>query len=437
MKVLLINPGVPGSLKKENLGLAYLAATLIDSGHRVQIADEVVGHRVEEALDAFAPDVAGVSFMTMAAPRAYAIARDIRRTRGIPLFAGGAHPSALPEEALEHFDCAVRGEAEWTLPRLLDSGRFQGIVEAEPPHDLDALPMPRRDLLNLEAYASSDQQLAGFSLRTLGAITSRGCPYRCIFCVNSKRESALRFHSPERVIEEIQYLVTAHRIQSIAFYDELIATDAQRFRALCEAMIQKDLNHLRWECQMHPRTVRQDVLALMRDAGCIQIAVGFESGSQWVLDTIGKNVTVEQNLEVARRVRESGLRLRACFVIGTPGETLEDIAETERFIRQAHVDFASIHYLTPMPGTVLFDQFADEIRGSGIPWDTFTAGNPDTFVCNRAISAAEQKEAFLRMSARLAFRNYSWGEMVRRAIREPGRALHVAARALLPRPPGR
>ncbi|MCP4639179.1 MAG: B12-binding domain-containing radical SAM protein [bacterium] len=425
MKVALVNPAVPASLKKENLGLAYLAATLEAAGHTVQIIDELAGQKTDTELDGFSPDLVGVSFMTMHAPHAYAIADRIRRDRGIPVVAGGAHPTAMPEEAMQHFDCVLRGEAEHTFPALLDEGRVEGIVECAPPDDLDALPMPRRDLLDLEGYATSGDELAGFSYRTLGVITSRGCPYHCTFCVNSKRETCLRFHGPERVVEEVRYLADRYHIESVAFYDELMATDRERFAAICEGMIAHGLDRLKWECQVHPRMVDTDLLPLMKRAGCVQVAVGFESGSQRILDVIDKNTLVEGNIEAARRVKEAGLRLRGCFIVGAPGETPDDIEKTETFIHEACIDFASVHFLTPMPGTVLFDRFADRILASGIPWDRFTAGDPETFTCNEAMSRDDQRRTFLRLSARLAFRNYTWLEKVRRALRDPGRALHV------------
>jgi radical SAM superfamily enzyme YgiQ (UPF0313 family) len=427
MKVALINPGVDASLMKENLGLAYLAACLEAEGHQTRIVDEVVGQQVDDALDEFRPDVIGITFMTMHALRAYALADRIRQDRGLTLIAGGAHPTALPEEALNHFDCVVRGESELTLPRVLAGGRIEGVVEAECPADLDALPLPKRDQLDLDTYAAAGDELAGYSYRTLGVITSRGCPFRCTFCVNSKREARLRFHGPERVTEELRHLVDRYQIESVAFYDELMATDAARFEAICESMIKAGLHHLKWECQMHARMMDAELLGLMKRAGCIQVAVGFESGSQRVLDTIQKHATVEQNVAAARLAHEAGLRVRGCFIIGAPGETMDDIQLTERFIREAAVDFASIHFLTPMPGTQLFDAYADRIAASGIAWDTFTAGDPRTFTCNDAISREEQARVFAKLSARQAFRNYSWLEMIRRTIRNPRHALHVAA----------
>lgn len=430
MKIALINPSVPGSLKKENLGLAYLSAALETDGHTTRIIDEIAGQDVESGLDDFRPDIVGISFMTMYALRAYDLARSIKEKRGLTVVLGGAHPTAMPDEAIQHADCVIRGEAEWAFPKLITSGRIEGIVDAPSPEDLEELPLPNRSQLDLDIYASAGEELAGLSYRTLGIISSRGCPFKCTFCINSKRESPLRFHSPERVVEEIKYLVDRHDIQSIAFYDELMATDAKRFREICEAMIDNGLDHLRWECQIHAKTARPDILKLMKRAGCVQVAMGFESGSQRVLDTINKGSSVEINMQAARLASEAGLRVRGCFIIGTPGETREDVALTEKFIRSAKVDFASLHYLTPLPGTALYDQFKDRIEAAKVSWDTFTCGDPDTINCNDAMSPAEQKRLFERLAARQAFRNYSIPEMTRRAIQNPRHAFHIAAKLL-------
>ncbi|MCL4853469.1 MAG: B12-binding domain-containing radical SAM protein, partial [Bryobacteraceae bacterium] len=357
MRIALINPSVPRSLKKENLGLAYLSATLQADGHQTKIIDEIAGQDVEAGLDEFRPDIVGISFMTMYALRAYELADRIRKERGLTVVMGGAHPTAMPEEALEHSDCVIRGEAEWTFPQAITSGKLEPAV----PPVLDDIPEPRRDQLDLDQYAAAGEEIAGFSYRTLGIITSRGCPFVCNYCINSKRETKLRFHGPERVVEEIRYLVDRHHIESIAFFDELMATDIDRFRAICEAMIQAKLHHLKWECQIHARRIRPDVLELMKRAGCVQVTIGFESGSQRMLDRMVKHSSVEANMEAARRIHEAGLRVRGCFIIGTPGETVEDVEQTRKFIREAKIDFASIHYLTPYPGTALFDEFKDEI----------------------------------------------------------------------------
>ncbi len=430
MKIALINPSVRGSLKKENLGLAYLAAALESDGHTTRIIDEIAGQNVDAGLDEFRPDLVGISFMTMYAPRAYALAGRIRSERGLTVVLGGAHATALPEEAIQHADCVIRGEAEWTFPKVLDSGKVEGIVDPLTPGELDALPIPSRWQLDLDTYAASGEEIAGLSYRTLGIITSRGCPFKCNFCINSKREAPLRFHGTERVIEELRYLVDRHHIQSVAFYDELMATDAKRFREICEAILSKGLHHLKWECQMHARTVRPDVLQLMKRAGCIQVAIGFESGSQRVLDLMNKSATVEQNLAAARMVREAGLRSRGCFIVGTPGERAEDIAQTERFIRDARVDFASVHYVTPMPGTALFDRVREKVNAANVPWDKFTCGDPDTVNCNDEMSAEEQKRLYERLSVRTALRNYTIPEMARRAIRNPHHAVHVVKKLI-------
>ncbi len=392
MKVALINPGAPGALRKENLGLAYLAAALEADGHKTRILDE------------------------------------IRAGRGLPVVFGGAHPTALPEEALEHGDCVIRGEAELTFPKVLTSGHIEGVIEGQAPEDLDALPVPARSQLDLDFYTDAREGFAGFSYRNLGLITSRGCPFFCEFCANSKRRSPMRLHSTERVIEEIRYLVERYHVESISFFDELAAAQPRRFRDICERMIEEGFDSLRWECQIHARTVKPDLLKLMKRAGCVQIGIGFESGSQRALDQMAKETTVEANLEAAHRVHEAGLRVRGCFIIGTPGETREDIERTERFIKQAQIDFVSINYLTPYPGTTLYDRYADKIATSGIAWERYTTGDPGTFTCNDAMPVDEQKQVFEKLRARHAYNNYSWREMARLAVKKPRYALHIASR---------
>jgi anaerobic magnesium-protoporphyrin IX monomethyl ester cyclase len=313
---------------------------------------------------------------------------------------------------------------------VLTSGKVEGIVEPMTPGELDALPMPSRWQLDLDTYASAGEEIAGFSYRTLGIITSRGCPFKCNFCINSKREAPLRFHGAERVVEELKYLVERHDIQSVAFYDELMATDAKRFREICEAMIANDLQHLKWECQMHARTVKADALQLMKRAGCVQVSIGFESGSQRVLDLMNKSASVEQNLEAARLVHEAGLRTRGCFIVGTPGEREEDIALTEKFIRAARIDFASVHYVTPLPGTALFEQVREKVAAAGVSWDKFTCGDPNTVNCNDAMPVEVQRRLYERLAARAALRNYTLPEMARRAIRHPHHAVHVVKKLI-------
>ncbi|HRK34911.1 MAG TPA: cobalamin-dependent protein, partial [Candidatus Hydrogenedentes bacterium] len=160
MKIALINPSVPKSLKKENLGLAYLSATLQSDGHQTKIIDEIAGDDVWDGLDSFRPDIVGLSFMTMYALRAYEIAARVKKQYGVPVVMGGAHPTAMPEEAIQHGDCVIRGEAELSFPQVLTSGKIEGIIDPQVPTDLDALPEPRRDQLNLDLYAAAGEEIA-------------------------------------------------------------------------------------------------------------------------------------------------------------------------------------------------------------------------------------------------------------------------------------
>ena len=108
------------------------------------------------------------------------------------------------------------------------------------------------------------------------------------------------------------------------------------------------------------------------------------------------------------------------------GETREDVRLTEKFIKKAKVDFASVHYMTPMPGTALYDQFSERIEAENIGWEKFTCGDPDTINCNDAMDVAEQMMLYERLAARTALRNYTIPEMVKRSIQNPHHAMHIA-----------
>ncbi len=430
MRIALINPSVPASLKKENLGIAYVAATLNADGHATRIIDEIAEQDTFATLDAFKPDIVGISFMTMYALRAYDIAAQVKKRYGVPVIFGGAHPSALPEEAIQHGDCVIRGESEWAFPRAITENTLEGIIEAPAPPDLDSLPMPARDQLDLDMYSQVGEEIAGVRMPTLGMITSRGCPFRCEYCINSERETKLRFHSPDRVIEELRYLKKRYNIRGIAFYDELMATHIERFEEICEAIVRNDLNDLRWECQIHARRIRPETSKLMKRAGCVQVNIGFESGSQRMLDRMQKDATVEHGYQAAETLHSAGIRVRGSFIVGTPGETPEDVRATQKFISNAKIDFASVHYLTPYPGTKLFTEYGDRILESGITWDRFTAGDPDTFNCNDAMPSDLQKRLFRKLEAQAAWRNYRFRDMIHHAMNNPRHALRVASNLL-------
>jgi hypothetical protein len=240
----------------------------------------------------------------------------------------------------------------------------------------------------------------------------------------------VRFHSARRVVSEIQHLVEAYDIEGLAFTDECFTINKRRLREICQLMETNRLHRLIWECQTRVDQVDKKTLKTMKEAGCAQIAFGFESGSQRILDVLNKKTTVEQNKQAVRLCKEVGLRIRGCFMIGNPTETLEDIEATRRFIDENDIDYVSVFLTTPYPGTKLWDWC--EVQGlipKPLDWAIFTTFVETTpFACN-TIPVEKLKRLYSNLVMRYARHNYSFSELIRRILKDPKFALKVLARA--------
>jgi anaerobic magnesium-protoporphyrin IX monomethyl ester cyclase len=436
--IALVNPapskGVP-SLKKEPLGLGFLAAFLEKKGIVVRIIDEISGADAGAELMECRPAFVGITAMTMFAPSAYRIADFVKKELRSVVVMGGVHPSALPDEALGHCDVVVVGEGEQALADIVASGNAllgaRKIVAGTMIDTIDDIPMPSRHLMNMKFYLAQKDQISGAHLKTASLLTSRGCPFSCIFCHNSVRKIPVRFHSSRRVVSEIEELVVRYGIESLAITDECFTGNKSRVREICTMLIDKGLAGLKWECQAQAHTLDTQTLLLMKKAGCFQIALGIESGSQRILDVLEKGTSVEDNSRAIRLCRDNGVRVRGCFIIGTPSETEDDIRRTQRFIDDNPVDFVSIHFLTPYPGTKLWESCGQRHQsGATTDWGAFTTGNPAIVSCNTALSPPVQRQWFERLQARYVFKNYSPFVLFLQSIKKPGEVLRYAIRFL-------
>ncbi|MHB1295224.1 MAG: B12-binding domain-containing radical SAM protein [Anaerolineae bacterium] len=214
--------------------------------------------------------------------------------------------------------------------------------------NLDDLPLPRHDLLPLAAYrAPLVHGPYGF------VVTSRGCPAGCRFCIKHVSYGrAVRFRSPENVLQEIEQL-TRLGVHSIHMYADLFTVNREHVMGICEGILQRKLD-VRWTCNSRVDCVDQEMLRAMHRAGCWMISWGIESGDEGMLRRMHKGITkpiVEQTL---RWSREAGIRNWGYFVIGLPGETEESIARTIAFAKQLPLDLALFHIAAPHPGTPFF-----------------------------------------------------------------------------------
>jgi anaerobic magnesium-protoporphyrin IX monomethyl ester cyclase len=376
MRVLLINPYYPISeTPSPPLGLAYLAAALIQAGVEVKILDYVVyPYRrdvLESVLKEFKPQVAGATAVSMTFDHARRVLSDLKTIDpDILTVMGGPHVTFCAQETLDTFadlDAVVIGEGEETLVDLsaavecnrnLDtvSGiayRMGSKIMTTPKRnwikDLDALPFPARHLMPLGRY------------RTLGMpismTTSRGCPHKCIFCVGRKMVGAkVRYHSAERVANELQYLADL-KFHQINIADDLFTANQNHCLAICDEILQRNLE-INWTSFARVDTISEKLLSRMKAAGCTAVSFGIESANPAILKTIKKGITVEQIRNAIRICRRVGISPYASFILGLPGETPQTIKETKAFAANLQIEGLSygFHILAPFPGTEVREQ---------------------------------------------------------------------------------
>lgn len=362
------------------LGLCYIASSLRKSGIECSIIDPLsFDNTMEETVEKILrqqPRYVGISSMTVGILRAAELARQIKQKKpDITTIIGGAHVTAVPIETLTRFpqfDIGVIGEGELTIVELIETLESKGNIEyvnglivrkpnghlmlTDPrPYikDLDSIPFPAWDMVShLKYYHESATR---FSKLPLGSIiTSRGCPGRCLFCDNKTFGRKFRAHSAKYVIDMIKYLKANYDIKSLVFYDDYFIADKKRLYEICNMMIQEQLN-LQWVCSARVNTVNDEMLSLMKRAGCFQIAYGIESGNQDILNFQQKGITLGRIRSAVEMTHNADIRTKGYFIIGHPTETIETIQQTINFAKLLPLDNFQATYFTPFPGSPAYD----------------------------------------------------------------------------------
>ncbi len=384
MKIMLILPPSKFVLKDKlgitsiPLGLAYLASFIERDNHKVRIIDSpTLRYKIQDVkaeIKKFSPHLVGITATTSGIYDAYEVAKITKEVNpGIKVVIGGPHVTFTAKETLTEcpfIDVVVRGEGEETFRELVNFfesssegplslegikgitfRRDNKIIQTDTHpliKDLDNIPFPAYHLLPMDKYT-----LEGKKFATI--MTSRGCPFSCIFCSSSQLfGKTWRARSPENVIEEIKLLKNKYGVKEIEFLDDTFTLNKKRAEKICELLIKEKLN-ISWSCSSRVDTIDESLIEKLKGAGCHTIYVGVESGSQKILNIIGKGITLSQIEKTINLIKKVNLNTIGSFIIGIPGETVKTIKKTIDFAKKLNPSFVQFSICTPYPGTKLFE----------------------------------------------------------------------------------
>lgn len=447
MKILLIKPPLTSSLNmhmpvSEPLGLMYLAGFLRAYKKDVYILDASIGEefldndgvyrhglsdaKLKEYVEKISPDIVGINCMfTIHSKGSHDVARVVKEiSRDIPVIFGGAHTSALPELVLKdcNVDIVVKGEGELTLLELANSMerkkplidvdgtvvRANGTIKYNKPRpfikDLDLIPFPARDMLDMWPYWTEKYQIEhSLSPPRATIVTSRGCPYNCNYCsIHSLWAHKYRTRSPQNVIEEIEYLKKAYGIREIAFMDDNISFDKKRMEDLVDILISKNVN-IRWSTPngIAIWTLDEQIIEKAKRSGCYKLTFGIETGSSKTQKFIRKSyIDLERTKQLIKYCNSIGLWTLASFVLGFPYETKRDIEQTIEYSIDCDIDMASYFIATPYPGTELYEIYKKEGLLSDSESDnilTWTA-SVSNITCDTKVFSKVEVQSFKRLA---------------------------------------
>jgi anaerobic magnesium-protoporphyrin IX monomethyl ester cyclase len=384
MRVVLVHPAgsnwIPGQKditvaanRMVPIGLLSIAAYLEKHGHQVEVHD-CLGPRAPadtasnvKSVLAHRPDLVGFSVTTAGFFDAYDMAKKIRRmSPHIKTLFGGVHVSGVGFPLMEQFeeiDYLALGEGEVTLEELAqgkspeaidglvwrDHGEVRGNGPREKIPELDSLPFPAYDKL---AGFPKGYRLPPFSyIRTPGTAisTSRGCVYECSYCDRSVFKKGFRSNSAEYTYDHLAWLRSRFGMRHVNIYDDLFTVNRKRVLALCQKLASKPLG-MQFNCAVRIGHTDDTLLEALRDAGCLMVSVGVESGDPDQLENLKAGVTLDHVRETVQRIQAKGLRAKGLFMMGVVGDTEESIRRTSDFIIELGLDDMNMSKFTPFPG---------------------------------------------------------------------------------------
>ncbi|MFH1591814.1 MAG: radical SAM protein [Candidatus Woesearchaeota archaeon] len=366
--------------------LIYLATYLREKinlpKENIKIIDKNY-HDVKKEIENFNPSILAITAMTVLYQEAINLASEIKKSTNIPILIGGVHTSSLPESLKKCFDVGLIGEGEETLKELIDlylkKERFdnedlkkiKSIVYHENnqikrtplrnPLNLDSLPIPDFTFAH-EGYFIK-KEIAGISGVGVKCflLSSRGCPYRCVFCSTSRFWGKMRFHSPEFIAKTVEKAIEDHNADYIQVHDDLFAINTERLISIRREFEKRGILEKIKGIEVAGRAnlITDELCEEMKSLKVRVVNFGFESGSERVLDYLkGGSVTVEMNKNAIKSCRKYGFNVYGSLMYGSPSETIEDMKKTNEFIDfclEEGVSYVWSFVSTPFPATPFWD----------------------------------------------------------------------------------
>lgn len=369
MKILLVNveKDIPSELEKfVPLGLGYLSSFAKQKIPSIEI--KIITSTDPRAVFKENPDLVGFSSASQSFGDTMALINETT-CKKIPTLIGGAHISLLPESLPRTEAIGVVGEGEQTFVELLclieqkgcfyrkELGLIKGIVYWDENNRLvrtpsrtliepiDTIPMPDRELLNIKRGAM------------VHLISSRGCPFKCIFCASTRLYEKVRFFSADYVVNEVQFLIARYKPILIRFYDDLFVASKFRLREIVKKITAEGIHKKAlFSINATASLIDEETAKLLRKMNVYAVAMGLESGNEEILQYLkaGK-ATVEQNERAINILVQNNLNPTGSFIIGSPGEDKSKCEDTFRFIFRSKLSRSALYLLTPYPGTPLWD----------------------------------------------------------------------------------
>jgi anaerobic magnesium-protoporphyrin IX monomethyl ester cyclase len=403
-----------------NLGLGYLASYLRTYLDDVEV--HLVDSNLAASLSELQPDLVGISSVSQNYNRAMHQAR-LANKIGALVVIGGAHISAIPETLSPDMNLGVIGEGEETLaeivrllqacdsrPSLSHWAEVPGLVFRDldgslhitgpqaPIEPLDRIPFPARDLLSPD---SNYHHL----------ISSRGCPYNCVFCSSTRFWEGVRFHSPEYVVQEVEMILDKYQPQYLTFFDDLFIASRKRLRRIVELIREKGIHkRVAFQLTVRANLIDEETVDLLQQMNVFDVLIGLESGNERALRFLKGNVTLEQNQRAVDLLHAGGIGISATFIIGAPHETRQEILQTLEFIKQNPLSEARTYILTPLPGTPVWDMAETHgLVSDNMDWSQLDlTKNPNSKIIVSETLTVEELNDLYRLFERVRMRRQLW-----------------------------